>query len=214
MIHPKIIPDKDATMAEPQLRRMTQDEFFAWQARQEQLYELVDGVPVLPLKMMTGASQAHDRVVVNIIVSLGNQLCRGSCRPTTSDLAIRMPAGNIRRPDVAVEYGQAGRRDMALVDPRVIVEVLSPTTMTFDRIRKIPEYQTIASISHILLIDTESPRLDLWSRDPEGTGRRANSTGLKRVSSFRPSPPRFRLPTCMRESNSNSVQASQRLRRL
>jgi Uma2 family endonuclease len=179
MIHPKIIPDKDATMAEPQLRRMTQDEFFAWQARQEQLYELVDGVPVLPLKMMTGASQAHDRVVVNIIVSLGNQLCRGSCRPTTSDLAIRMPAGNIRRPDVAVECGQAGRRDMALVDPRVVVEVLSPTTMTFDRIRKIPEYQTIASISHILLVDTESARLDLWSRDPEGHWTQSKFDGLE-----------------------------------
>ena len=50
-------------MAEPQLRRMTQDEFFAWQQRQERAYELVDGVPVLPLKMMTGASQAHDQVL-------------------------------------------------------------------------------------------------------------------------------------------------------
>ena len=48
-------------MAEPQLRRMTQDEFFEWQEHQDRLYELVDGVPVLPLKMMTGASQAHDR---------------------------------------------------------------------------------------------------------------------------------------------------------
>jgi hypothetical protein len=53
---------------------MTQDEFLAWQERQDRLYELVDGVPVLPLKMMTGASQAHDRVVVNIIASLAPRI--------------------------------------------------------------------------------------------------------------------------------------------
>jgi len=152
-------------MAEPQLRRMSQEEFFAWQARQDKLYELVDGVPVLPLKMMTGASQAHDAVVVNIIATLHRQLRGGPCRPTTDDLAVRIPAGNVRRPDVTVECGPVGRREMAVGEPRVVIEVLSPTTMTFDRIRKIPEYQTIPTVTHILLVDTESPRVDLWSRE-------------------------------------------------
>jgi Uma2 family endonuclease len=90
-------------MAEPLLRRMTQDEFFAWQERQEHLHELVDGIPVLPLKMMTGASQRHDRVAVNVIASLHGQLRGGPCRPTTDDLAVRIPSGNVRRPDVTVE---------------------------------------------------------------------------------------------------------------
>jgi len=71
---------------------MTQDEFFAWQERQDQGYELVDGVPVLPMKMMTDASQAHDRVVVNIIGSLHRQLRGTPCRPTTDDLAVRIPS--------------------------------------------------------------------------------------------------------------------------
>ena len=70
-------------MAEPQLRRMTADEFFAWQEKQDKLYELVDGVPVLPLKMMTGASRARDRVVVNVIASFHRQLTGGNNRPTT-----------------------------------------------------------------------------------------------------------------------------------
>jgi Uma2 family endonuclease len=158
----------DRLMAEPRLRRMTPEEFFAWQERQDKLYELVDGLPVLPLKMMTGASQAHDRVVVNIIAALHRQLRGGLCRPTTDDLAVRVPAGNVRRPDVTVECGKGDRRDTTVREPRVIVEVLSPGTMTFDRIRKIPEYQTIASVSHILLVDTEKPRIDLWSRDKGG----------------------------------------------
>lgn len=172
-------------MAEPRLRRMTQDEFFAWQERQERLYELVDGVPVLPLKMMTGASQRHDRVAVNVIVSLGNQLRGGACRPTTDDLAVRIPSGNVRRPDVTVECGgQGGLREFAVREPRVVIEVLSPSTMSFDRIRKLPEYQTIASVKHILLIDTETPRADLWSREPDGRWLQTKYDGLDALISL------------------------------
>ena len=166
-------------MAEPQLRRMSQDEFFAWQERQDRLYELIDGIPVLPLKMMTGASQAHDRVVVNIIRELSNQLRGGPCRPTTDDLAVRIPAGNVRRPDVTVECGQAGRRELAVREPRVVIEVLSPSTMSFDRIRKLPEYQTIASVTHILPVDTEAPRIDLLSRESDGNWVQTKYDGLE-----------------------------------
>lgn len=151
-------------MAEPQLRRMTPDEFLAWQEKQDKLYELVDGLPVLPLKMMTGATQTHDRVAVNIIATLHRKLRGGPCRPTTDDLAVRIPAGNVRRPDITVECGEAGRREMTVRDPRVVVEVLSPSTRTFDRFRKLVECQSIESVQHILLVDTEAPRIDVVTR--------------------------------------------------
>ncbi len=165
-------------MAEPKLHRMSEDEFFAWQEKQDRLYELVNGLPVLPLKMMTGASQAHDRAVVNIIRSLGNQLRGGPCRPTTDDLAVRIPAGNVRRPDVTVECGQAGRRDMAVRDPRVVIEVLSPSTMSFDRFKKVVEHQTVGTLTHILLIDTEVPRVDVLSRSGTETWTSTRYEGL------------------------------------
>ncbi len=165
-------------MAEPKLHRMSEDEFFAWQEKQGRLYELVNGLPVLPLKMMTGASQAHGRAVVNIIRSLGNQLRGGPCRPTTDDLAVRIPAGNVRRPDVTVECGQAGRRDMAVRDPRVVIEVLSPSTMSFDRFKKVVEHQTVGTLTHILLIDTEVPRVDVLSRSGTETWTSTRYEGL------------------------------------
>jgi Uma2 family endonuclease len=158
---------------------MTQDEFFAWQERQDKLYELVDGLPILPLKMMTGASQRHDRIVVNVILALGNQLRGGPCRPTTDDLAVRIPAGNVRRPDITVECGgQGGAHELAVREPRAVIEVLSPSTMNFDRIRKLPEYQTIPSVAYIMLIDTDTPRVDLWSREANGHRRQAKHNGL------------------------------------
>ncbi len=165
-------------MAEPELQRMNEQAFFAWQEKQERLYELVDGLPVLPLKMMTGASRAHDRAVVNMIRTLGNQLRGGPCSPTTADLAVRIPAGNIRRPDVTIECGQGGSRDMAVKEPRVIVEVLSPSTMSFDRFKKVVEYQTIPTVTHILLVDTEVARVDVLSRSGGGTWTSARYEGL------------------------------------
>ena len=133
---------------------------------------------MLPPKMMTGASQAHDRAAVNIIAALHRQLRGGPCRPTTDDLAVRIPAGNIRRPDVTIECGQAGRRDMAVRDPRIVIEVLSPSTMSFDRFKKVLEYQTVATLTHILLVDTEGPRIDVLARSGTETWTSTRYEGL------------------------------------
>ena len=157
---------------------MDVDAFFAWQLRQDRPYELVDGIPVLPPKMMTGASQAHDRVVVNIIAALHRQLRGTPSRPATDSLAVRIPAGNVRRPDVTVDCGEAGPRERAVRQPRVIVEVLSPSTMSFDRVRKIPEYQSLETLAHVLLVDTEAPRIDLISRAPDGGWSQTAHDGL------------------------------------
>ena len=165
-------------MGEPNLRRMTVDEFLEWQATQDRLYELVDGVPVLPLKMMTGASRAHDRVVVNIIASLHRQLRGTPCRPTTDDLAVRIPSGNVRRPDITVECGQGGPRDTVVSEPRAVFEVLSPSTMSFDRFRKVLEYQTIETLAWIVLVDTEAPRIDVISRETNGNWSQQQYEGV------------------------------------
>lgn len=151
-------------MDEPELRRMTAQEFLDWQRSQDRNYELVDGLPVLPLKAMTGASHAHDRVTVNILASLHGQLRRKPCRPTTDDIALKIPAGNVRRPDVLVECGSADLRGTAAVEPRMAIEVLSPSTMNFDRVRKLDEYKTVPSLAYILLVDTEKPQLSLHVR--------------------------------------------------
>jgi Uma2 family endonuclease len=90
-----------------------------------------------------------------------------------------IPTGNVRRPDVTIECGgQGGLREFAVREPRVVIEVLSPSTMSFDRIRKLPEYQTISSVRHILLVDTETPRADLWSREPDGRWLQTKYDGL------------------------------------
>jgi Uma2 family endonuclease len=155
-------------MGEPDLKRMTADEFLVWQQSQERNYELVDGFAVLPPKAMTGATHAHNLVTVNLIRELANQLRRTACRPATDDIALRMPAGNVRRPDVLVECGKAEPGGTFAVAPRLVAEVLSPSTMNYDRVRKLEEYKTVPSLAYILLIDTGKPALALYVRDAAG----------------------------------------------
>lgn len=151
-------------MAEPGIQAMSVEEFFDWQLRQDRNYELVDGQPLLPMKMMTGATFRHDRVTTNVIGLLYNQLRGKPCRPATDDIALVIPRGNVRRPDILVECGSPDDKAMAAQDPRVVIEVLSPSTMGVDRFRKVEEYKTVAQIHVILLVDTEVPGVLAYRR--------------------------------------------------
>lgn len=99
-------------------RTMTAEAFLDGCLGQEGRWELVDGVPVA----MAGAKQVHDRVVVNALLALGGQLRGGPCRPRTGDVAIGIPNGNIRRPDLGVDCGRFEPESLTATDPRPVPE--------------------------------------------------------------------------------------------
>lgn len=156
-------------MAEQQHRKMTVGEFFEWQQRQDRNYELVDGVPVLTVKAMTGATVRHDMVTVNAIGFLHRRLRGKPCKPRTSDQSVLTFRGT-RRPDVSIECGKPDDRSMATAEPRVVIEILSPSTTRYDRFQKLEEYKLNPAIKVILLVDTEAPRVTVWRRGLEGWG--------------------------------------------
>ena len=89
-------------------RRMTPEEFYAWQEAMDEKYELVDGYPVErcpDTKMMTGARRRHDQIVWNFLAELKVQLRGKPCRGFTSDTAVKTATGR-RRPDAGVECGE------------------------------------------------------------------------------------------------------------
>ena len=147
--------------------KMTLDEFFEWQDRQDRNYELVDGVPVLTIKAMTGATVRHDTVTVNAIGSLHGQLRGKPCKPRTSDQSIVTFRGT-RRPDISVECGRPHEKSLATDEPRVVIEILSPSTTRYDRFQKLEEYKLHPGIRVILLVDTEKPRVTVWRRGDAG----------------------------------------------
>ena len=151
-------------MAERKPRKMTVEEFFEWQQRQDKNYELVDGVPVMPPKAMTGASRRHDRITVNALAILHQALRGMPCSPTTDDQSVLTDRGT-RRPDVTVDCGKADGSAMAVADPRVVIEVLSPSTTRYDRFHKLEEYKRHPAIKVILLVDSEAARATVWRRN-------------------------------------------------
>jgi len=151
-------------MAEPVRPPWTTDEFFAWQELQADRYELVDGAP---LRMMAGAKNVHDDIVVNLIAMLRERLRGGPCRPFTGDGAVETRPGQIRRPDVGVDCGRRNPISTLAAEPKLLIEVLSPTTRDFDSFRKLEEYKGRTGVEYILLVEPNEPLAALWSREGE-----------------------------------------------
>jgi len=152
---------------DPAYRRVEVDEFLAMDFGGAKA-ELVDGV----ILMMAGGSEVHSRVAVDITVALRSRLRGTGCRPYNSDLATRTEKRTIRFPDVSVHCNDPAtpenRNKQLLGDPRVVVEVLSPSTASQDQTVKLQEYQALAGMRDILLVDPETERVRLVSRDREG----------------------------------------------
>ncbi len=153
-------------MAEPAPRPWTTEKFFSWQERQADRYELVGG---FPLKMMVGVRNVHDRVVVNVIIALGNRLRGKPCRPFTGESSMETLPGQVRRPDVGVDCGGFDPNGYKAAEPRMVLEVLSPGTRDFDTFEKLGEYKAVATLDHIVFVDPDCAEVVHWTRVADGS---------------------------------------------
>jgi len=154
---------------------MTVDEFFAWQESQPERYELVDGQP---LRMMAGAKNVHDDIVVNPVGELREQVRGSGCRLFTGDGSVETRPGQIRRPDVGVDCGSRDPDGTKAALPKLVVEVLSPSTRDFDTFKKLEEYKETRGLEHIVLVEPNEPLAFLWSRDGANGWAESRPRGL------------------------------------
>lgn len=158
-------------------KRMSADEFLQWRLHQEGTWELVDGVPIQKFyngpDMMAGGSWAHALVASNIVAALRPRLRGGPCVPVGSDFAVRTRQQGVRQPDVLIECGKARNDDLEASEPRVIFEVLSPSTRGLDLVQKADEYRRIGSLLHLVLLEPNAAKARVWSR--EGADWRSES---------------------------------------
>ena len=162
-------------MSHPVRQAWTVQQFFAWQERQDERYELVGG---FPLKLMASASNAHDDIVVNLVGELRARLRGGPCRPFTADGSVETFPGQIRRPDAGVDCGRRDPNDRKAAEPRLVAEVLSPSTRDFDAFAKLAEYQAVETMAHILLVEPNGAEVALWSRNEAGAWIASRVEGL------------------------------------
>ncbi|MEX6506108.1 Uma2 family endonuclease [Jiella sp. M17.18] len=153
-----------ASMSLLETKPWTVAEFFAWQERQEDRYELVAGFPA---KMMTGASNRHDIITGNLHGELQTRLKGKPCRLITGDGAVETFPGQIRRPDAGIDCGRVELDGYLSAETIVVFEVLSPSTRDFDRLRKVEEYKAVPTMRHVVVVEPMRPQVLIWSR-PEG----------------------------------------------
>ncbi len=111
---------------------------------------------------MAGASRRHVKIMVNTVVSLAAQLKERSCEVFTSDMRVKVSAtGLYTYPDVAVVCGKPrfdDDQEDILLNPTVIIEVLSKSTEAYDRGEKFALYRALESMTDYLLIAQDIAR--------------------------------------------------------
>lgn len=121
---------------------------------------------------MTGGTEAHNLLAGNAHSSLLVQLRRRPCKVYNSDQRVKVIATGLNTyPDVTVVCGQAQFTDrprQTLINPTVIIEVLSPSTERYDRGMKFQQYRSIPTLQAYLLISQDEYRIEQYSRQENG----------------------------------------------
>jgi len=141
----------------------TEAEYFEFERTAFGRWEYVNG----EIRQMAGATDDHSAIAMNVGRVLGNALVPRGCRVYGSDMKVHTGDGVNTLPDVAVVCGERqyylGKEDVIL-NPLLVVEVLSPSTEGYDRGKKFDHYQTISSLQDYLLVDQDQARILLFSR--------------------------------------------------
>lgn len=170
--------------AAPKVKYLTPEEYLAIERQAEFKNEYIDGV----MYAMAGGSPEHSLVSANVTGELHFQLKKSACRVFNSDQRVRVPSKRkYLYPDVTVVCDQpqfADDEKDVLLNPLLIVEVLSDSTEKYDRRRKFFYYQEIESFREYLLVDQNSPLIQHFIKQPDGGWLCTRIEGLDKTITF------------------------------
>jgi Uma2 family endonuclease len=128
-------------------------------------YEYLDGI----IRMMSGESGEHSEIAYHMRTVLNQNLRTGPCFVHGSDVRVQVSASRYFYPDVTVSCDVADRRrgNKLIRSPRIVVEVLSPSTEKVDRNDKLKAYQACPTIQEIVLTSQFAPHIEMYRRDRE-----------------------------------------------
>jgi Uma2 family endonuclease len=155
--------------AEPAAKRIwTASDYLAWERQEPTRHEFFEG----EIFAMPGATREHNLLVLNVGAELRSALREKPCEVYAADMRVKVPAtGLYTYPDGVVVCGQAELEDDALdtlLNPRVLVEVLSVSTEAYDRGKKFEQYRSIPSFVEYLLVAQDRVHVEHFSRQADG----------------------------------------------
>jgi Uma2 family endonuclease len=147
---------------------LTPEEYLALERKSQFKSEYINGQMVA----MTGASREHNLIATNITGVLWQQLKKKAYEVYASDMRIRVPAtGLYTYPDVVVVCGEPKLEDNffdTLLNPTLIVEVLSDSTESYDRGKKFSDYRTVESLAEYLLVSQHERKVEQYVKQADG----------------------------------------------
>ena len=147
------------------LQKMSMAEFLAWEEHQPERHEFYRG----DIFAMVGGSARHNRVILNLAARLGSHFEGTPCQVFAEGMKVELAQGYLY-PDVMVTCGKPEAGDEQVIkDPKVIIEVLSPSTRGYDRRDKFILYRELDSLAQYALVDPSERRVEVFTRGDANT---------------------------------------------
>ena len=140
-------------------------DFLEWEEHQPERHEFFRGETFA----MVGGTARHNRVILNLASRIGDHLDGTTCQVFAENMKVQLSEG-VLYPDVMVTCGKADAGDeQTVTDPKLIIEVLSPSTRGYDKRDKFILYRTLASLREYALIDPAMRQVEVFTRAEGGT---------------------------------------------
>jgi Uma2 family endonuclease len=159
--------------------RFTLEEYIEFDKNSEERWEYFDGVVV----SMSGGTLAHNQISVNLLSGMRTDALAKGCQVLPADMRIKVPkALPYRYADIVVVCGPPMIEKVqgldVLVNPSLIIEILSESTEAYNRGQKFVSYQSIDSFREYLLVAQDRPYITHYVRQADGSWLRTDIEGL------------------------------------
>jgi Uma2 family endonuclease len=160
------------------IARLSEAEYLRLERAAETRSEHFDG----EVFAMAGGTRSHSLIQTNLLRELSSRLKASDCVAYNTDLRVKVEAtGLLTYPDVSVVCGEQrflDEQEDTLLNPTVIIEVLSDSTEAYDRGKKFENYRQIPTCREYLLVSQKEPRIEQFIRQPNGEWTLKEAVGL------------------------------------
>jgi len=146
----------------------SQEEYLQWEKDTDSKHEFFRG----EIFAMSGASRRHNKLFSNLFIEIGVRLKGKPCQPYGSDMRIHIPQNTLYTyPDISIICGEPIMSETdqdSIIEPKVIIEILSRSTKNYDRGDKFKLYRDIPSLKEYLLVDSDSISIEAFRINDKG----------------------------------------------
>lgn len=154
----------------PKPKKLSEEEYLAIESRAPFKSEFYAG----EMFAMAGASRIHNELKDNLVIEIGGRLKGGPCRTYSADMRVKVErTGLYTYPDIAIVCEPPQFEEIqgveTLLNPRIIIEILSESTESYDRGAKFKQFQRIPSVVEYILVSQEEMSIERFVRQSDNT---------------------------------------------